>query len=332
MSIIHLRSNAYTRDNLCRDGKGTVSRMKKCFIVLLSLILLFLTACSEQEVEVTASHRIYYVNSTDTKLVSEGYEPKGEAAEELLIELLERLKTPAENITYRAPLNESVQFTEYKLEEQEEQLTLYFGEGYSTLTGVSEILTRAAIVKTLCQIPGVEHVAFYVNGQPLMKTAEQPVGWMEATDFIDNTGAETNFVQEAYLTVYYANISGDKLKEAHLKVEYVGNKTQEQLVLEMLIDGPIEAMDDMRATMSENVKINQITTKDGICYVDFSAKFLEKLPSVTEEVAVYSVVNSLVELPNISQVQITVGGETKKVYQSIPLNALLERKLELIEE
>ena len=61
----------------------------------------------------TASHRIYYVNSTDTKLVSEGYEPKGEAAEELLIELLERLKTPAENITYRAPLNESVQFTEY---------------------------------------------------------------------------------------------------------------------------------------------------------------------------------------------------------------------------
>ena len=66
--------------------------------------------------------------------------------------------------------------------------------------------------------------------------------------------------------------------------------------------------------------------------MDFNAKFLEKLPSVTEEVAVYSVVNSLVELPNVSQVQITVGGEMKKVYQSLPLNVLLERKLELIEE
>ena len=306
--------------------------MKKYCVFLFSFIMLFLTACSEQEVELTASHRIYYVNSTDTKLVSEGYEPKSEAAEALLVELLECLKTPADNITYRAPLNESVQFTEYKLEEKEEQLTLYFGEGYSTLTGVSEILTRAAIVKTLCQVPGVQHVAFYVNGQPLMKTAEQPVGWMAATDFLDNTGAETNFAQVAYLTVYYANISGDRLREAHLKVEYVGNKTQEQLVLEMLIDGPMEEMNDMRTTMSENVKINQITTKDGICYVDFSAKFLEKLPSVTEEVAVYSVVNSLVELPNISQVQITVDGETKKVYQSIPLNTLLERKLELIEE
>ena len=100
----------------------------------------------------------------------------------------------------------------------------------------------------------------------------------------------------------------------------------------MLIDGPIEEMDDMRTTMSENVKINQVTTKDGICYVDFNAKFLDKLASVTEEVAVYSVVNSLVELPNVSQVQITVDGEMKKVYQSIPLNVLLERILELIEE
>ncbi len=312
--------------------KGHGNRMRKYIsLFLFSFIALFLTACSEQEVELAASHRIYYVNNSDTKLVSEGYEPKGENSEEILTELLECLATPAENITYRVPLGEAVQFLEYKLEEND-QLTLYFGEGYSTLTGIAEILTRAAIVKTLCQVPGIEHVAFYVNGQPLMKTAEQPVGWMAASDFLDNTGAESDFAQAAYLTVYFANAYGDKLKEAHLKVEYVGNKTQEQLVLEMLIDGPIEELEDMRPTLSEQVKINQITTKDGICYVDFDAKFLEKLTSVTENVAVYSVVNSLVELPNVSQVQITVNGETKKVYQSIPLNTLLERKLELIEE
>ena len=305
--------------------------MKKYQILVLSLIILIMTGCSQQEVELTASHRIYYVNNTDTKLVSEGYEPKGKTTDELVTELLNRLATPAENITYRAPLNETVQLSEYKLEENE-QLTLYFTEGYSSLTGVGEILTRAAIVKTLCQIPGVEHVAFYVKGQPLMKTVEQPVGWMAASDFLDNTGAETNFAQVAYLTVYYANIYGDKLKEAHLKVEYIGNKTQEQLVLEMLINGPIEEMDNMRPTLSENVKINQVTTKDGICYVDFNSNFMDKPVTVTENVAVYSVVNSLVELPNVAQVQITVDGETKKVYQSIPLNTLLERKLELIEE
>ena len=306
---------------------------KYLHVFLLSIILILLTSCSgqEQEVELVASHRIYYVNNSDTKLVSEGYDAKGESAEELLTELLERLAMPAENITYRIPLSEAVQFIEYKLEEND-QLTLYFGEGYSTLTGIGEILTRAAIVKTLCQVPGVEHVAFYVNGQPLMKTAEQPVGWMEATDFIDNTGAETDFTQVTYLTVYYANVYGDRLKEAHLKVEYVGNKTQEQLVLEMLIDGPIEEMEDMRPTLPEDVRINQITTKDGICYVDFSSRFMEKLLGVTEEVALYSIVNSLVELPNVSHVQITVDGEMKKVFQSIPLNILLERKLELIEE
>ena len=306
--------------------------MKK-YLLLLGLIVILFTSCSEpdQEVELTTSHRIYYVNSSETKLVSEGYDAKGETADELVTELLNRLATPAENLLYRTPLNDTINLLDYKLEEND-QLTLYFGDGYSTLTGVGEILTRAAIVKTLCQVPGVEHVAFYVNGQPLMKTAEQPIGWMEATDFIDNTGAETDFAQISYLTVYYANVFGDRLKEEHLKVEYVGNKTQEQLVLEMLIDGPMEESENMRPTLSKEVKVNQVTTKDGICYVDFNAKFMEKLGGVTEEVALYSVVNSLVELPNVTHVQITVDGETKKLYHSIPLNTLLERKLELIEE
>lgn len=304
--------------------------MRRYCICLFSFMFLFLTACSQQEIELAASHQIYYVNNADTKLVSVGYEAQSETTDELLAELMKQLSLPAENPTYRAPLSEAVQLLEYRLEN--EQLTLSFGEGYSTLTGVTEILTRAAIVKTLCQIPEVGHIAFYVNGQPLMKNAEQPVGWMTASDFLDNTGAESNFAQIAYLTVYYANINGDKLKEAHLRLEYIGNKTQEQLVLETLINGPIEALRDMRATLPNDVVINQITTKDGICYVDFNAKFLEKLPTVTESVAVYSVVNTLVELPNVRQVQITVNGEPKKLYQSIALNTLLERKLELIEE
>lgn len=304
--------------------------MRRYCICLVSFIFLFLTACTQQEIELAASHQIYYVNNTDTKLVSVGYEAQGETTSELLAELIKQLSLPAENPTYRAPLGEAVQLLEYRLEN--EQLTLSFGGGYSSLTGVAEILTRAAIVKTLCQIPEVGYVAFYVNGQPLMKNAEQPVGWMTASDFLDNTGAESSFAQIAYLTVYYANANGDKLKEAHLRLEYIGNKTQEQLVLEMLIHGPIEELTDMRATLPDDVVINQITTKDGICYVDFNAKFLDKLPTVTESVAVYSVVNTLVELPNVRQVQITVNGETKKLYQSIALNTLLERKLELIEE
>ena len=305
--------------------------MRKYYVIILSFICLFLTACTEQQVEVTASHRIYYVNNTDTKLVSVGYEPQSEEKEELLAELLYRMSLPADNLTYRIPLSESVQLLEYRMEENG-QLTLYFGEGYSSLTGVAEILTRAAIVKTLCQIQEVEHIMFYVNGQPLMKNAEQPVGWMAASDFLDNTGAENDFTQLAYFTVYFANETGDKLKETHLKLEYTGNKTQEQLVLGILIDGPIDELTDRKATISEDVAVNQITTKDGICYVDFNAKFMEKLPTVTDSVAVYSVVNTLVELTNVTHVQITVNGETKKVYQSIPLNTLLERKLELIEE
>ena len=68
-----------------------------------------------------------------------------------------------------------------------------------------------------------------------------------------------------------------------------------------------------------------VTTKDGICYVNFDSTFLISAYDVLPEITIYSIVDSLVEGAGVRQVQITINGESnakymEKVDLSQPLN------------
>ncbi len=66
--------------------------------------------------------------------------------------------------------------------------------------------------------------------------------------------------------------------------------------------------------------------------MDFNADFLDKLPDISDEVAVYSVVNSLVEISGINRVQFTIEGEAYKTYrETLAFDGMFERNLDLVE-
>ena len=97
-----------------------------------------------------------------------------------------------------------------------------------------------------------------------------------------------------------------------------------------MITGPIE--EGMQRTLSEKTKLIKVSTKEGVCMIDFNEEFLKEVSGVLSEVSLYSIVNSLVELPHIYRVAFTVNGETQKKFQnSIDLSGQFERKLELLE-
>ena len=105
----------------------------------------------------------------------------------------------------------------------------------------------------------------------------------------------------------------------------------EKLVLEQLIRGPITK--DAYPTIPSDTKILSVSTKDGICYVNFDEGFLGQGYNVLEEIPIYSIVNSLTEIPGINKVQILINGETNRVFQeSIRFETIFERNLDLIEE
>ena len=69
---------------------------------------------------------------------------------------------------------------------------LNVSEDYLSQQPTTEVLVRAALVRTLCQIEGVDYVGILCNGKDLVDSLGQPVGLMEPSQFVDNSGNEIN--------------------------------------------------------------------------------------------------------------------------------------------
>ena len=60
---------------------------------------------------------------------------------------------------------------------------------------------------------------------------------------------------------------------------------------------------------------------------NLSSEFIEEAPDLTGAVTVYSIVNSLTELPGINKVQISVEGNSGLMLKEVSLEKPLERDL-----
>lgn len=302
--------------------------LQRAFLLLL---LLLLAGCGRDKDSLETSGKLYFLNTEETQIVSEAYEAKGTFKEALVQEYVDALKIEPDHRGYKRLLPDNVAILGYSFGEAD-QLILNFDSNYSSLSGITEILIRAAIVKTFCQIEGIHYVEFYVNGIPYM-IGEVPVGRMKGDDFIDDTGEQSEYSQFANLSIYFANEEGTGLLLSHRQVSYNVNISMEQLVVEQLLAGPIEAEQEagMRRTMPDGTELIRVSTRDGICYLDLNEKFLEKPEGIREEVVVYALVNSLVELSYVNKVQIRINGEIGKGYPNLSFSEMFERNLDLIE-
>ena len=106
---------------------------------------------------------------------------------------------------------------------------------------------------------------------------------------------------------------------------YESSYSIEKDVINRLIQGPFE--DEYFRTLPANLQVISISVKDKICYVNFDSSFLTDALSIDGNLIVYSIVNSLTELPDIQRVQIMVDGDSNIVFRDISLSSPLERNL-----
>ena len=85
-------------------------------------------------------------------------------------------------------------------------------------------------------------------------------------------------------------------------------------------------------TVPEGTKINKISVKENTCYLDLSSDFMEKRSDISDEVAIYSVVNTLVELPSINKVQFSIDGKQMLLFDDrVSFGEPFECNLDLVE-
>lgn len=299
--------------------------MRKLYGILLTFIcMVLLCACGQEEELTENSWPIYYVSNSQTKVEAHYHEMEATTPERQIEELLQCLASIPEKLEYKAPLSMGFQVISTMLDGG--TLTIDVDAAYKELPVTTEVLVRAAIVRTLTQIPEVTYVMMTVEGSQLYDNNGDLVGRMNAEQFIVNDGNAINTHELARVRLYFAEESGTQLIAAYREKHYSTNTPLERLVVEELIAGPSGQIEGLYPSVNPNTKIINVTTKDGICYVNLDENFLTVVNNVSTELSIYSIVNSLAELNNVTKVQILINGEVPATFPA----ATFSRNLDIV--
>lgn len=303
-------------------------KRQKIIVIIGVFMLVFLSGCQSREEKEGKGPFLYYVNMEGTALEKEFYEIKEKTPEKAVDKILEKLAEPPKNIEVKASIPSKVNIK--KVEVKANEVHIYMNEEYEELEEVEEILCRASIVQSLTQVEGIEKVAFYIGEEPLKTKSGDIVGFMKANSFVQDTKNALKSSQQTTLTLFFPNEKGDGLISEKVNVRYSGDTSIEKLVIEQLMREPETS--GAKQLLSPQVKVLNVSIKDGICYVNFDKQFLEQKYDVDPRVTIYGIVNSLISNGKASRVQIAVEGKTSvKFQETVYLNEPFDRNMELVE-
>ncbi|MBP8969442.1 MAG: GerMN domain-containing protein [Lachnospiraceae bacterium] len=287
------------------------------FICMLQvLFLLTLSGCSANSgaEDTEGLTPVYYIGNDETKTEAYYVEINAENADEEIAALLDALATKDPKARYKAPLAMGFTIQDMKLEDG--YLTLDMSIEYKKLVFTTEVLVRAAIVRTLCTSQYVQAVCFTVDGKPLKDHSGFEVGWMDAGTFISNDGNEINTYEEADIMLYFASADGNSLISVYRNKFYSTSMPLERFVVDELISGPSAGVEGLYPSVNPSVSVLSISTKDRVCYVNLSSDLLIPYGNVPTAVSVYAITDSLCNLPNVDKVQILVDGVVPEILES----------------
>ena len=287
---------------------------------------LFFSACAKGGAD-KRGIRIYYLNKADYGIKEQEYVPEANDRDRIIEELIAKLCVQPKEMTLRAPISG---FRLLSSETKGRIVTLNFSGEYYDLSAVEEVLTRTAVVNTMCSFAEVDGVYFLVEGEAFHDADGEEPGVMEPSQFIYNSYTEMRNYERVRLHLYFAGETGDRLVDAFRTVVYNSNMPLERIVLEQVILGPNGSF--AYPTVNSETRVINVTTRDRCCYINLSSDFLYGQPDVTAQTAIYSIVNSLCELPSVESVQISVEGNADVTFmESISLMGSFSMNRDIVE-
>ena len=304
--------------------------MKKISIYLMACLMLFgLASCGGAKEEITENqHSLYSLNLEASKLVARDYILVATDTNGQIEEVYQNIAKEQDSETQLALLPEDVKLQSWKLNDK--TLLLNFNANYGSMESTREVLVRAGIVRSFADIANVNSILVAVEEKELLDGKGQPVGPMRSDDFVEDSGKDVNAYNYVTMKLYFANRTGDRLVLEERKIYYSKNTPLERVVVEQLLEGPKNA--EHYPIIPAETKILGASAMDGLGYVNLDQAFLNQTLPVRGEVALQSIVQSIIAACDVGKVQISINGESKIEYHdNISLDQFFEIDNSLLE-
>lgn len=269
---------------------------------------------------------LYFLNEQHTSIVAENREIKYRTTDDLPYEVVRALiKGPSDSKNSRVLPSETQINT---IEVIKGDVVVDFSSEYFSGDSAQDILSAYAVVKSLCGIPNINRVKVSVCGNPVTTPSGSSLNFLSNDDIkleSDISSDETRRVK-----LYFSDPGANGLTAEEREIKCTDDQPLEQLIVNELVKGP--SYTNLSAVLSSDTQVISAQTKDGICFVNLKANFLDRNSGsdAKENIAVYSIVNSLTELDGVNAVQFLIDGQKVSTFGQFGFGEPFVRNDEMI--
>jgi germination protein M len=159
---------------------------KRWLCFFLCCILLMCSGCGkEKEVKNPndSDVKIYYTNKSGSKLLYEKRErPAGEDNQSVVDQMIRWMSKEPKNEECFVAIPSEIVIN--NVVARNNIVNIDFAVGYEKLDKSKDVICRAAIVKTLLQIQGIDYVEFSIGGKTMMDADGTPIGSLTEDSFV----------------------------------------------------------------------------------------------------------------------------------------------------
>lgn len=252
----------------------------------------------------TSDVMVYYSDAQRRYLV--GQEISVNLAEDIdLVEhLIYQLQNPPKNSELLSPLPEGTRLLGTSIENKICKINFSSEFDHKVMRSPQvQRLSLMSVVNTLTQLPEIEYVQFYIDGNLVTQyrslSITEPMAWDDRA-----IGPVRNGLNEFDASLYLVNGTNEYLIEVPTRIRQSAGSSKAEMIVSALIN--YEQINDFESPIPKNATVNSVTISGTSCYVDFGSTFINDKDMVQN--AVRSVIASVSALPDITQVFVTVNG------------------------
>jgi len=304
--------------------KRYVAGIISAIVIIVATLVILLPDKQDDELK-SKNIDLYYFNDTYTSIVAENRDIKYESSRDLPELVLEALMSGPSDSKNKAIFPENTHLLSF--DERFGDVVIDFSKEYMSEENSKGYLATYAIVKSLCQVGGVDRVMVTVEGEEIIASDGTMIGYLSDDDI--DLVSDTTTQDSKTLMLFFADKDEDILRKEQRVIKITDTMPVEQYIVNELIKGT--QSEKLRNIISTDTELISAQTTDGTCFVNFKSGFVEKNTGngKNEELIIYSIVNSLCEIDGVNSVQFLVDGKKIESFGNIDISKFFECNEEL---